>query len=383
LEQSGHAALVRLRKRGWRTDVLTHCVGSATSGVTGITLRTERGRQITADYTVLCVGRGHPSDVYKLAGTLGFVPEPYPLAHTLAGIDPDHAIGVVGSGLTGVDVVHGLTARGHRGKILLLSRSGTLPLVRQRPVPHTLRHFTPERFHHAAINGQIVTLDELIDTMRAELAGANEDLGTVTAEIASLRHEDPVRRLRRHLAEVDSPSVALRILQHAVPLAGQDVWPPLSEHEKTELLRKYYRAVMSMCCPMPPAAAATLLSLIDFGRLDIVSGIQHIEASPGGGFNVLTGGDEYRVDVVINAVSAPADKIPPQAEPLINSLVSAGVADRHPHGGLHIDRRPAAWSRTAHPTRVSTRWATSPRAACSSRLAFRCWWTALTTLSRR
>ncbi len=338
LEQSGHAALARLRALGWRTEVIRDCVESAAPAVTGITLRTERGRQITADYTVLCVGRGHPSDVYKLAGTPGFVPEPYPLAHSLAGIDPDHAIGVVGSGLTGVDVVLGLAARGHCGKILLLSRSGALPVVRQRPVPYTLRYFTPERFRGSAITGQVVTLDQLVAAMRAELAVAKEDLGTIAAEIASLSHEDPVRRLRRHLAGVDSPSLALRIVQRAVPIAGPDVWPPLPEHEKAELLRKHYRAVMSVCCPMPPAAAATLLSLIDFGRLDIVSGVRHIGASPGGGFEVLTGGDEYRVDVVINAVNGPTDRIPAKAEPLITSLVSAGVADRNPHGGVHIDR---------------------------------------------
>jgi uncharacterized NAD(P)/FAD-binding protein YdhS len=42
--------------------------------------------------------------------------------------------------------------------------------------------------------------------------------------------------------------------------------------------------------------------------------------------------------VVINAVSGSADRIPATAEPLINSLVSAGVADPHPYGGLHVDR---------------------------------------------
>lgn len=338
LDQSAQAALARLRERGWRTKVVRDRVESVTPGATGMTIQAGPGSRITADYTVLCVGGGPPADAYVLAGKPGFVLEPYPLARTLAEIDADHEIAVIGSGLTGVDVVLALAGRGHRGRIRLLSRSGVLPVVRQRPVPYTLRHFTAERFRGAATTGQTVTLDQLVATMRAEFAVAKEDLDTVAAEIAAAVYEDPVHRLRRHLAEVHSPSLALRILQRAVPVAGPDVWPPLPDHEKAYLLRKHHRTVMSLCCPMPPAAAATLLSLIDAGRLEIVAGVRHIEASPGGGFAVLTGGGEHRADVVINAVNAPRDKIPAKAAPLVASLVSAGLADRHPHGGLQVDR---------------------------------------------
>jgi uncharacterized NAD(P)/FAD-binding protein YdhS len=188
------------------------------------------------------------------------------------------------------------------------------------------------------VRNETVTWDQLIATMRTELAEVGEDLDSVAAEIATFGRKDPVRLLRRHLAEVDSPSLALRILQRAVPATGPDVWPLLPERQKAELLRWHYRTVMSLCCPMPPASAATLLELVDSGRLEIVSGIRHIAAATDGGFTIVADAGERTADFMINAVNVLARRIPPRAEPLIASLVVAGVAQRHPRGGLHVDR---------------------------------------------
>lgn len=338
LEQSAHAALSRLRERGWRIDLIRQRVDSATPGVDRVTLQTARGRRVTVGRAVLCVGAGRPADTYSLAGAPGFVRDPYPLSSRLTGIDTTRDVGVIGSGLTAVDVVLALAARGHQSRIQLLSRSGVLPGVRQRPVPYPLRHFTPEKFRAAAARNEIVTLEQLIATMRTELADAGESLDSVATEIAAIGREDPVRLLRRQLGEVDSPSLALRILQRAVPATGPDVWPLLPEHDKAELLRWHYRRLMSLCCPMPPASAATLLELLDSGQLEITPGIRHIKASTHGGFTIMADDGEHTADVVINAVNAAARGIPPRAEPLIASLVAAGVADRHPRGGLHVQR---------------------------------------------
>lgn len=324
--------------RGWRIDLVRERVDAAIPAVNGMTLQTAHGRRVTVDVTVLCVGTGRPPDVYSLAGSLGFVSDPYPLSRRLAGVQAGAEVRVIGSGLTTIDVVLALAARGHQGRIRLLSRSGVLPGVRQRPVPYTLRHFTPEKFRAAAAKKEAVTWDQLIVMMRTEFAEVGEDLDSVAAEIAAFGREDPVRLLRRHLAEVDSPRLALRILQHAVSTTGPDVWSLLPEQQKAELLRWHYRTVMSLCCPMPPASAATLLELVDSGQLEIVPGSRHITAATNGGFTIVTDCGEHMVDFVINAVNVPARRIPTRAESLIASLVAAGVADRHPRGGLHVDR---------------------------------------------
>ncbi|MFD0392772.1 hypothetical protein ACFQ3Z_08645 [Streptomyces nogalater] len=39
----------------------------------------------------------------------------------------------------------------------------------------------------------------------------------------------------------------------------------LGERDRADVLRSRYRAVMSLCCPMPPSSAAALLGLVDAG----------------------------------------------------------------------------------------------------------------------
>ncbi|MFD9963297.1 FAD/NAD(P)-binding protein [Amycolatopsis sp. NPDC058986] len=338
LVQSARAVLARLIEQGWRVEVIRESVRSATPDGGGLRLETGRGRRFHADHVVLCVGRGKPTDTYGLSGAPGFVAEPYPLATTLAEVDPDGEIAVIGSGLTGVDVVLGLAGRGHRGKIRMLSRSGVLPMVRQRQIGYRLEHFTPEHFRAIAARGERITLSEVIAVMRAEFADAGEDLEATIDDVLRGEREEPVARLRRHVAEVDSANVGLRILQRVVPAAGPDVWPLLPEHEKNALLREHYRALMSVCCPMPPASAAKLLELVDADRLEIVSGMRDAKPADEGGFTLSTADTTYRADFVFNAVNVPADKIPVKAEPLITSIVDSGLGERHPRGGLHVDR---------------------------------------------
>jgi uncharacterized NAD(P)/FAD-binding protein YdhS len=339
LNDSARDALDALAGRGWRVQIIRELVRAARPDGDGLVLVTDRGREFPVERAVLCTGRGVPPDTYGLAGSPGFVADPYPLADTLAEIGPADDIAVLGSGLTGVDVVLALAAHGHRGRIHLLSRTGVLPFVRQRRMRYELRHFTPESFRDGALRGDPVGLDDLITTMRDEFDAAGEDLATIAAELVAFEHEEPVARLRRHLAAVDSPSYALRILQSAVPATGPDVWTSLPESEKADLMTRYYRALMSICCPMTAAAAATIVDLIDRGRLTITAGMRDVDTAPNGGFTITTDTQTLHADTVVNAVNnLTVRAMSPLAGALIASLVARGLAQWHHYGGVHVDR---------------------------------------------
>jgi uncharacterized NAD(P)/FAD-binding protein YdhS len=338
LEQSARTALVHLLHRGWRVDLVREGVCSALPVEDGVLLETTTGRRVTVGHAALCVGVGGPADSYSLTGTTGFLAEPYPIARTLSDVDPDDEVGVIGTGLTAIDVVLGLVARGHRGRISLLSRRGVLPSVRQRPIHHELRHFTVSRFRAAFARGDKLTPADLAVVLAAEVGELGESMASIKTEINATYLEDPVDRLRRQFADVDSPVLGLRVLQQAVPDTGPDVWPLLRDADQAELLRSHYRTVMSLCCPMPPATAAKLLALFDSGRLEIVSGVRQVVPAAGGGFTVVSAAGERSAGFVINAVSASAHKVPSKAAPLVSSLVAGGLAQRHERGGVHVER---------------------------------------------
>ncbi|MCX5125942.1 FAD/NAD(P)-binding protein [Streptomyces sp. NBC_00347] len=333
LTHTAETALATLQEDGWRVRIVTARVTGAARSGTGWSLRTEDGRGHEADHLALCVGGGTPPDPYGLGGAPGFVGDPYPLARTLDGVPPGSGIAVIGSGLTAVDVVVSLAARGHTGPITLLSRSGVLPHVWQRPVEHRPRHVTAERV--AALHRQqgAVTLDDLIGLLRAELAEAGEDFEAFAAELLAAESEEPVRRLRTQLAAVDDSGIGRRVLQETAHSVGPYAWRLLPETDRVRL-RRHFRLATSVASPMVPVNAATMLRLLDSGQLTVAAGVRGIEAVDGV-FRVHDDdGGERTFDVAVNAVNPPPRAIPRAAGPLVTALVADGAAELHPAGGL-------------------------------------------------
>jgi uncharacterized NAD(P)/FAD-binding protein YdhS len=339
LEQTAYAALGELRRRGWRVDLVGAAVTAARRTADHVLLSTRNGSAGAFDYVVLCVGGDSPKDTYGLTGAPGFTADPYPVSHSLRGIDEQDHVAVVGSGLTAVDAVLSLAAQGHQGRISVLSRRGVLPGVRQRPIPFELHHLTPERMRSLGRRRREISLGDFAELVRAELRDAGADLDAVHSEVVGVDVEPPVDRLRRQFAAVNSPDLGLRILQRAVPEIGPDVWPILREQDKVQVLRAHYRTIMSLCCPMPPSSAAVLLGLVDAGRLEFRAGLRTVDARPGGGFELITSdGTALRSDKVVNAVNASECRIPVGALPLVTSLTQSRAAGRHPYGGLRLTR---------------------------------------------
>ncbi|MFK4064967.1 FAD/NAD(P)-binding protein [Streptomyces sp. NPDC029674] len=325
LTHTAEKAMAALAERGWSVRVVPDRVTGA-DRVTGtdrsgahLILRTDEGREHAATRVALCVGAGSPPDLYGLAGSSEYTADPYPLAGTLDRIPAGSEVAVIGSGLTAVDVVVSLAARGHRGPITLLSRTGVLPYVWQRPVDRRPLHLTAERVAALHTAHGTVTLDDLVDLSRRELTDAGEDFDGLAAELLGTVAADPARRLRQQLDAVDDPRIGRRMLQEAAHTVGPYAWRLLPESDRARL-RRHLRTVTAMASPMVPVNASVLMRLLDTGQLTITSGVQRIE----------------RVDgrYVINAVNPPPQAIPATARHLVDSLVATGLAALHPAGGL-------------------------------------------------
>ncbi|MGW6274583.1 FAD/NAD(P)-binding protein [Streptomyces sp. NPDC055060] len=332
LAHTAETALAALRAAGRRVRVVRGRVTGAVRSGARWSLRTEDGGAHEADHLALCVGGGTPHDHYGLAGAPGYVDDPYPLARTLDRVTPGDGVAVIGSGLTAVDVVVALAAREHTGPITLLSRSGVLPHVWQRPVGHRPQHVTAERVAALHRRRGSLTLDDLGGLLRAELAEAGEDFDAFAADLLATGTEDPVVRLRRQLAAVDDPRIGRRVLQETAHSVGPYAWRLLPESDRARL-RRHFRLATSVASPMVPVNAAVLLRLWDSGQLTAVAGLNKIEAADGA-FTVHGDHGERAFDTVVNAVNPPPSAYPRAAGPLITALLAGGSAAPHPAGGL-------------------------------------------------
>jgi len=330
---SAEKAIATLGERGRAVRVVAARVSdAAVRSDTRLTLRTDDGREHEADRVVLCVGGGTPPDLYGLAGRPGYTADPYPLAGTLDHIAADDDVAVLGSGLTAVDIVVALAARRHSGRITLLSRSGILPYVWQRPTGRRPTHVTAERVAELHTTRGQLTLDDLVGLLRAELAGAAEDFDELAAQFRATSTDDPVERLRRQIAAIDDPRIGRRVVQETAHTVGPHAWRLLREPDRA-LLRRHLRTATSVVSPMVPVNASTLLRLMDSGQLTITPGLEAIDPVDGR-FRIRHTAGHHTTRAIVNAVNPPAQATPPTAQPLVHALTTAGLATPHPTGGV-------------------------------------------------
>jgi uncharacterized NAD(P)/FAD-binding protein YdhS len=333
LVHSAEKAVAALGEQGWPVRVVAARVtDAAVRSGTRLVLRADDGREHEADRVALCLGGGAPPDPYGLTGQAGFTADPYPLADTLDHVAAVDDVAVIGSGLTAVDVVVALAARRYPGRITLLSRSGVLPYVWQRPDGRRPVHVTVEqvaKLHEA--QGHLA-LDDLAGLLRKELADAGEDFDELAAQLRSTRTDDPVRRLRQQIAAVDDPRIGRRVLQETAHTVGPYAWRLLREPDRA-WLRRHHRTATSVASPMVPVNASILMRLLDSGQLTVSSGVTAVEPV-NGRFRVRDARGQHTAHVVVNAVNAPAHAVPGAAWPLVRSLEGAGLATFHPSGGV-------------------------------------------------
>ncbi|MGX5806187.1 FAD/NAD(P)-binding protein [Bradyrhizobium sp. Arg314] len=162
---------------------------------------TASGQSIAADVVVLAMT--HPSPdipaaLKPLADASAFVADVY-APEALGAIDPDASVLIVGSGLTSADTVAELDRRGHRGRILAVSRHG----LRSRG--------------HPALRGQ--PFGDFAATPAATALGLLE-------------------RVRSTLAAADAEGVYWQSVFDQLRLQGPVLWSALTSGERTRLVHR-------------------------------------------------------------------------------------------------------------------------------------------------
>jgi uncharacterized NAD(P)/FAD-binding protein YdhS len=163
----------------------------------------EGGGVVEADAVVLATG--HPPAAIPgplaaaLAGDARLVPDPW-VPGALDGIGPQEDVLIVGTGLTMADIVTSLSATGHRGRIVAVSRRGL------KPLGNPIRPPTPwAGFGHDLPRTALGLLRMVRGAARAAMA-AGEPWQRISAAVHSSGHEAwailPLveqRRFLRHL----------------------------------------------------------------------------------------------------------------------------------------------------------------------------------------
>ncbi|WP_245476971.1 FAD/NAD(P)-binding protein, partial [Mesorhizobium sp. M1A.F.Ca.IN.020.03.1.1] len=265
------------------------------------------GQPIAADMVVLAMT--HPSpDVPAALGPIadagGFVADVY-RADALDSIAPQASVLIVGSGLTSADTVAELDRRGHRGRILAVSRHG----LRSRGHPQ----------------------------MRGEPFG-DFTSRPATTSLALLE------RVRSTLAAADTDGVNWQSVFDQLRLQGPAIWSALALDERTRLVRRLRAFWDVHRFRIAPQVEAVLDRRHAEGTFDNIAASLVASNDDGDDLAVTLrrrGQRQFETmhfDAVINT-TGPAHGKALHANPALRSLADAGLIriDRH---GLGIETAP-------------------------------------------
>jgi uncharacterized NAD(P)/FAD-binding protein YdhS len=271
-------------------------IAGEAAAVEGSTVRLSDGRRVEAGAVVLTTGNPAPGTAPPSAGTRRVISDPWAPA-ALDRIGPDDDVVILGTGLTMVDMVLWLQARGWRGKATAVSRRGL------KPRAHGVRHDTPapptQDLTGGPLSARLAAARRMAET--GGWRGVMEGLRPVTADL---------------WAGADAATRA-RFLRHLRP------WWDVHRHR------------------IPPAIDLTMEALETSGRLEVVAGrIAAIDQTGEGVIVTWTprGGASrppLRGGWLIDCTGPGHD---PAADPLVGPLIATGRARLDALGlGLDVD----------------------------------------------
>lgn len=256
------------------------------------------GRALDARAVVLAQGNAPPAPHRALAG----LPPPRVIAdpwarHAFDAISPEAAVFLLGTGLTAIDVIQTLDARGHRGPILALSRRGLLPRA------------------HADIG-------PVVDPQPLPTARGSALVAHVRKRARTVGWHHAIDELRPHthaLWQAHAAEGQARFLRHARP------WWDVHRHR------------------MAPQIARRIAALEAEGRLQVVAG--SLEAAQAAGARLALRwrprGTDAPVETLVDhaVICTGPDGNPERSrDPLLRTLLSRGAARACPQRlGLDID----------------------------------------------
>ncbi|MER9337536.1 FAD/NAD(P)-binding domain-containing protein [Mesorhizobium sp. M0293] len=271
----------------------------------GWTVQTPSG-PIAADIVVLAATHpqpGIPTALDSLSEAPGFIADPY-AASALAGIGPEASVLIVGSGLTSADMVAELDRRGHRGRILALSRRG----LRSRGHPDV----RGEPFGDFA-SAPATTALGLLKNIRATLAAARA---------ANVNWQSVFDQLR---------------------LQGPVLWAALAPPERARLVRQLRVFWDVHRFRIAPQVASVLDRRYAAGTFDTIAARLVASNDEDGSLAVSfqrrgqTRIETARFDAVINT-TGPAHGQALQLNPALRSLAEAGLIKADQYGlGIETD----------------------------------------------
>ncbi|RPA57591.1 hypothetical protein EF384_07915 [Aerococcus agrisoli] len=255
------------------------------------------------NYDAVFFAVGHPpyKDPYKLQGTGNFIHNPYPFKTKLADVDNYKRIGIVGSGLTTIDLINFFV------KHDLLHDRVLNVYFRHQPFHAVIQPETTEEFHFTIDDDWIaaqrvqhngsVPIAVVIDQVKKNLlkngidyhhVWDNFNTGSVQTVTKAIRQDDEdYRRFQGFFRSFYSVQNKLMGV--------------LNQEDKAYYAKDMSAIMLMIYLQVPKQSISMILELLQTGQLKLINGLTAIEPQADGDYKVVANGIHHQSDLLINA----------------------------------------------------------------------------------
>lgn len=302
---------------------LLHCVPEEVvelSEVSGrYTLGTSAATYFGFDHVILCVGWntiGGNAAGDRIAA--------YPLTVALdRALESDH-VGIIGTGLTSVDLIRALLTGGFRGHISAASRRGLLPSARNEAGSVKLALYT----RRALKDRDRMSLKESLRLLRAEADVQGVDLSVPIGMMRGIQNSSQHIDYLNSSLHDDWSDLFVKLCDE-IACDTWNLFDAANRRAFRQIVHPYFQAWSN---PMPPTTAQLVRDAIASGQLEVRSGLMRVDARD----FVFEDGTRAPMQVVVDASRSATSPIASTETPLLLSLLSNGRAMRDAFGGVRV-----------------------------------------------
>lgn len=285
------------------------------------------------DIVHLCTGHLPYQDPYQLIGENNYYYHPYPLQESLSVIPSRARVGIIGTGLTSIDIMRFLKSRNKEYKIQFFSRTGRFSLYRELESELTLHYLTMENLNRAKkeYNGH-VPLETIKEWFYLECFSNEIDV----KELQMLYGKGTKDQLKAQLLKGNQLSALQTIIYKFDPYLAEFL-QALTVEDKKIFFSLYESQFNHFRTPMPKESLQSLLAWWDSGEVDVVTGLQNVEVTKSGFNMLLKNAKVIQVDYLINATGHDLAMKPSlYQKELINQLIDEEIIQSSNFGGIQV-----------------------------------------------
>lgn len=285
------------------------------------------------DVVHLCAGHTEFNDPYRLEGKRHFIMRPFPVEQSLEEIPENAKVGILGTGLTAVDLLR--YQQDHRKDLQLtfFSLDGSFKTIAGPPKDIRYRYFTNQMITEEKEKHQgFIPLTVYKEWLIKEGMEHGIDVTTLwhTPELGKLAS------LQKELKEREKFAV-LQALIGSMDLFLSDLWLALTETDKQRFLNDYYTVWEKFRGAFPLSTGECLVKAWSQGDIQVFSEVNHVEQT-NAGFRIGKQGEKLEdVDFLINATGPKLDlSVSTVRSPLLRQLLSERILQPDSFGGIQV-----------------------------------------------